>query len=200
MKLLVDASPDQQRRVIETMPPFEMLKFDADFETWAHANQLPPNEDGWRVWMMLAGRGFGKTRAGAEWICRLAAGKPKLRIALVGATIAEGRSIMVEGVSGVLRIAKAHRRRVSWEPSLSKLTWPNGSEAQLFSGDKADGLRGPEHDFAWCAAASGHAGRRRGRGAATLGAAGQSGRGCLLYHWRGRQRRVERPTGTDRRI
>src|SRR4051812_5063633 len=60
------------------------------------------------------------------------------------------RTITVEGVSGVLGVAKAHRRKLVWEPSLGRLKWPNGSEAALFSGDNADGLRGPEHDFAWC--------------------------------------------------
>jgi phage terminase large subunit-like protein len=126
-----------------------MLAWDADFEEWAHRNQLPPNGEGWRVWLMMAGRGFGKTRAGAEWIFRLADGRPKTSIALVGATIADARSIMVEGVSGLLSIARRYRRRLRWEPSLGRIKWPNGSEAQLFSGDSADGLRGPEHDFAW---------------------------------------------------
>ena len=71
------------------------MKLDADFEMWANANQLPPNGEAWRTWLMMAGRGFGKTRAGAEWIHRLADGRPNIRIALVGATIAEARSIMV---------------------------------------------------------------------------------------------------------
>ena len=127
-----------------------MLKLDADFETWAHANQLPPSGEGWRVWLMRAGRGFGKTRAGAEWIYRLAEGKAGVRIALVGGTIAEARSIMVEGVSGLLSVARRCRRRLNWEPSLGRLNWPNGSQAVLFSGESPDGLRGPEHDFAWC--------------------------------------------------
>jgi len=98
---------------------------------------------------MLAGRGFGKTRAGSEWIFRLANARPKVRIALVGATIAEARSIMVEGVSGLITVARQYRRKLNWEPSIGRLSWPNGSEARLFSGDNADGLRGPEHDFAW---------------------------------------------------
>jgi phage terminase large subunit-like protein len=149
-RLLVDASPEAQARAIASMSPLDALKFDADFETWAHRNQLPPPEDGWRVWLMMAGRGFGKTRAGAEWICRLAAGKAGVRIALVGANIADARSVMVEGVSGILKVSRAHRRRVKWEPSLNRLTWPNGSVAELYSGDNADGLRGPEFDFAWC--------------------------------------------------
>jgi phage terminase large subunit-like protein len=98
---------------------------------------------------MMAGRGFGKTRAGAEWIHRLAAQRSGLRIALIGASIDETRRIMVEGVSGLLSIARRQRRRIHWEPSLGRLKWPNGSQAELFSGDHPDGLRGPEHDFAW---------------------------------------------------
>jgi phage terminase large subunit-like protein len=150
MAILKNSTEEQQRRAIERLTVDDALKLDADFETWAHKNQLPPGGEGWRTWLMLAGRGFGKTRAGAEWIFRLAIGKPKVRIALVGATIADARSIMVEGVSGLLTIARRYRRRLHWEPSLSRLSWPNGSEAQLFSGDSADGLRGPENDFAWC--------------------------------------------------
>ena len=149
MEALTNASEEHQRRIIAKLSVDDALKLDADFETWAHRNQLPPNGQGWRVWLMMAGRGFGKTRAGAEWIFRLANGRPKVRIALVGATIADARSIMVEGVSGLISVARRYRRRLSWEPSLSRLKWPNGSEAQLFSGDNADGLRGPEHEFAW---------------------------------------------------
>jgi phage terminase large subunit-like protein len=149
MAILRDADEEVQRRAIARMTPEHALKFDADFETWVHRNQLPPNGEGWRVWLMMAGRGFGKTRAGAEWIFRLANGKPGVRVALVGATIADARSIMVEGVSGMLNVARRYRRRLGWEPSLGRLRWPNGSEAQLFSGDNGNGLRGPEHDFAW---------------------------------------------------
>jgi phage terminase large subunit-like protein len=147
--ILQAATEEQQRRAIESLTVEDALKLDADFEMWAHENQLPPSAEGWRTWLMMAGRGFGKTRAGAEWIFRLANGRPKVRIALVGATIADARSIMVEGVSGLLTIARRYRRRLTWEPSLGRLRWPNGSEAQLFSGDNADGLRGPEHDFGW---------------------------------------------------
>ncbi len=148
--MMAKATEEQQRKVIEQATPEHLLKWDADFEHWAHENQLPPNGEGWRTWLMMAGRGFGKTRAGAEWIFRLANARPGVRIALVGATIADARSIMVEGVSGLLSVARHNRRRLNWEPSLGRLKWPNGSEAQLFSGDNADGLRGPEHDFAWC--------------------------------------------------
>lgn len=149
MALLADATAEQQRKIIEKATFERLLKWDADFEQWAHENQLPPNGEGWRTWLMMAGRGFGKTRAGAEWIFRLANSRPGVRIALVGGTIHEARSVMVEGVSGLLSVARRFRKKMRWEPSNSRLAWPNGSEAHLFSGDNADGLRGPEHDFAW---------------------------------------------------
>jgi phage terminase large subunit-like protein len=148
-KWLRKADPDELGRFAAKVTPTDLLQLDAWFELWAHKGQLPPNGEGWRVWLMMAGRGFGKTRAGAEWIYRLANSRPGVRIALVGATIADARAIMVEGVSGLLAVARHHSGRINWEPSLGRLTWPNGSEAQLFSGDNAHGLRGPEHDFAW---------------------------------------------------
>jgi phage terminase large subunit-like protein len=146
---LQGATQEQVAKFIERMTLADLLQLDAWFELWAHKSQLPPLGEGWRVWLMMAGRGFGKTRAGAEWIHRLASGKRGLRIALVGASIGDARSIMVEGVSGLLAVAKHNRSRLMWEPSLGRLKWSNGSEAQLFSGDHADGLRGPEHDFVW---------------------------------------------------
>ena len=148
-RMLAQATEEQQRRALDGATAESLLKYDADFETWAHRNQLPPNGEGWRTWLMMAGRGFGKTRAGAEWIFRLANGKPGVRVALVGATIGDARTIMVEGVSGLVTVARRYRRKLSWEPSLGRLRWPNGSEAMLFSGDNADGLRGPEFDFGW---------------------------------------------------
>src|SRR4051794_15195419 len=93
MALLKNASEEQQRRTLNSATAGTLLNFDADFETWAHENQLPPKTEGWRIWLMMAGRGFGKTRAGAEWIYRLASGKAGVRVALVGATIADARSI-----------------------------------------------------------------------------------------------------------
>jgi phage terminase large subunit-like protein len=145
---LSKATAEEQRKAIRFATVEQLIAWDADFEEWAHKNQLPPNGEGWRTWLMMAGRGFGKTRAGAEWIFKLANIRP-VSIALIGATISEARSIMVEGVSGLLSIGHRHRKRLRWEPSLGRLTWPNGSEAKLFSGDNADGLRGPEHEFAW---------------------------------------------------
>ena len=148
MERLAELSPEQQREWLSRCSPPDLLILDAAFEAWANKAQLEPNGEGWRVWLMMAGRGFGKTRAGAEWIHALALARAK-RIALVGATIDEARAVMVEGKSGLLSVARRQRVQVRWEPSLHKLTWPQGSVAQLFSGDNPDGLRGPEHHFAW---------------------------------------------------
>ena len=142
--------PARQRKMIKSMSPAELLELDADFELYADDGQQPPETEGWRVWLMLAGRGFGKTRAGAEWVNALAR-KRGQRIALVAASIDEARSVMVEGASGLLAVARKHRTKVKWEPSLKQITWTtSGSIAHLYSGDHADGLRGPEHGFAWC--------------------------------------------------
>ncbi|MBX9896728.1 MAG: terminase family protein [Qipengyuania sp.] len=110
--------------------------------------QRPPPGD-WRVWLALAGRGFGKTWMGAHWVCSLAAAHPGARIALVGATMAEARAVMVEGESGVLAVARAEARP-RFDASLARLAWPGGASARLFSGANPDRLRGFQHHFAWC--------------------------------------------------
>ena len=145
-----------RRRIIAKMSWQDVVETDADYERWLHESQQEPADKGWRTWLMMAGRGFGKTRAGAEWVHKIARSRPNLRIALVGASIDEARRIMVEGVSGVLGVSRRKSGRPKWEPSVGRLTWPNGSQAQLFSGDSPDGLRGPEHDIAWCSAATGY--------------------------------------------
>ncbi len=114
---------------------------------WARPGQYPPPGD-WRVWLVLAGRGYGKTRMGAEWVRGAAEADPRLRIALVAATMAEARAVMVEGESGLLAIAP-RGRRPKFEPSLRRLTWPNGAMAQIFSAAEPEGLRGPQHHLAW---------------------------------------------------
>jgi phage terminase large subunit-like protein len=115
---------------------------------WARPEQLPPPGD-WRTWLILAGRGFGKTRAGAEWVRQIAESVADARIALVAANLAEARSVMVEGQSGLLAIAPEDSRP-QWEPSLRRLRWPGGAQAVLFSAAEPEGLRGPEHSHAWC--------------------------------------------------
>ena len=99
--------------------------------------------------MLLAGRGFGKTRTGAEWVRAFAEATPGARIALVAASLHEARQVMVEGESGLLAIAP-DALRPDYESSLRRLTWPNGAVATLYSAAEPDSLRGPEHQAAWC--------------------------------------------------
>ncbi|OAN53540.1 MULTISPECIES: DNA-packaging protein [unclassified Sphingobium] len=113
----------------------------------ARPGQLPPAGD-WRIWLMMAGRGFGKTRAGAEWVRAIAEGDPAARIALVGATLGEARSVMVEGASGLLSVAPWWARPV-YAPALRKLTWPNGAVAMLFGAAEPESLRGPQFSHGW---------------------------------------------------
>jgi len=160
MQALADAPKEQKVALMSKLTVSDALGFDADFESWAHEAQLPPRSEGWRTWLLMAGRGFGKTRAGAEWVEAMARSRPGVRIALVGATMDEARRVMVEGVSGVISVARRLGHKVIWEPSLGRLKWPNGSEAQLFSGDNPEGMRGPEHDIAWGVANSGRRCRR----------------------------------------
>ncbi len=115
---------------------------------WAHAGQLPPEGD-WLGWLILAGRGFGKTRAGAEWVRQIAESDPQARIALVGASLGEARGVMVEGESGLLALAP-RGQRPRFEPSKRQLRWPSGAQATLYSAGEPESLRGPQHSHAWC--------------------------------------------------
>lgn len=119
-----------------------------DWRLWARPSQLPRPGD-WRVWLLLAGRGFGKTRTGAELVRARLGARQARRIALVAPTAADARDVMVEGESGLLAIAPP-RDRPLYEPSKRRVTWPNGAVATLFSADEPGRLRGPQHDFAWC--------------------------------------------------
>lgn len=137
----------------------ELARLLDDWTFTARADQWPPTQDDgappWRVWLMLGGRGAGKTRAGAEWVKGLALGQPDFsprplsRIALVGETIADVREVMVEGVSGLRAIhKKADRPR--WETTRRRLVWNNGAIAQAFSAEDPESLRGPQFHAAWC--------------------------------------------------
>jgi phage terminase large subunit-like protein len=109
-------------------------------------NQRPPAGD-WTIWVILAGRGFGKTHAGAEWVHGLAATSAR-RFALVAPTLDVARSVMVEGESGLLsRVPPG--MALTWQPHSKRLLWSNGSEARLYSGAEPDALRGGQFDFAW---------------------------------------------------
>ncbi len=115
----------------------------ADLEFRPRDAQSP--EGDWSTWLVLAGRGFGKTRTGAEWVDWVATNCAGSRIALVGVTMADARSVMVEGDAGLLAV----NPQIVYQPGLRRLTWANGSVAMLYSAEEPGSLRGPAFHFAW---------------------------------------------------
>jgi phage terminase large subunit-like protein len=117
-----------------------------DWKYWRRPSQAEPAGD-WDVWLVMAGRGFGKTRTGAEWVKqRIEEGAR--RVALVGRASADVRDVMVEGESGILS-CYPRDQRPNYEPSKRRITWPNGAIATCYSVKEPDQLRGPQHDTAW---------------------------------------------------
>src|ERR1019366_9478820 len=123
---------------------------------FARPEQVAPPGN-WPVWLVIAGRGFGKTRTGSEWIReKIKAGAE--RVGLIGPTAADARDVMVEGESGILACSWEHDRDVkgskvgipTYEPSKRRVTWGNGATASLFSAEEPDRLRGPQHSVVWC--------------------------------------------------
>jgi phage terminase large subunit-like protein len=143
-----DAAEWRMRLDKQLEPPEREALDSWHWEVWGRDEQHPP-EGPWRVWLISAGRGFGKTRAGAEWVRNLARHDPDARIALVGASLTEVRNVMVEGESGVLA-ASPGALEPEYEPSLRRLQWPNGAQAFLYSAGEPESLRGPQHSHAWC--------------------------------------------------
>lgn len=125
-----------------------------EWQVWARDDQMPP-EGQWTTWLMLGGRGAGKTRAGAEWVRGMALGRrpfasePAGRIALIGQTLKDVREVMVEGVSGLMGV-HAWNERPRHEVSRRRLVWANGTVAEMFSAEEPDSLRGPQFAAAWC--------------------------------------------------
>ncbi len=140
------ADEERETFIDKAVPDFPALS--RDWRFWARPGQLPP-EGGWRTWVVLAGRGFGKTRTGAEWVREAAEADGASRIALVGATASDARAVMVEGESGILAVAPPNARP-NWEPSRRRLVWKNGAQAFLYSAEEPAQLRGPQHHIAWC--------------------------------------------------
>ncbi|HEY0625223.1 MAG TPA: terminase family protein [Allosphingosinicella sp.] len=167
--LVEDLDEAQRARLYSEMSLDELWGTEAGWLNWAHQGQRAPDAcaDGseWRTWVIMAGRGFGKTLAGSQWVLEQVRGfsgaegtdadpRPlpqaggELRIALVGATADEARRVMVEGKSGLLNVAAPWID--DWHPSRRLLRFVTGAEATLFSGASPEALRGPEHHFAWC--------------------------------------------------
>lgn len=135
-------------QALKSLTPEQQEELLHDWRFWARPEQLPPPGD-WRIWLILTGRGWGKTRTGAEWVRAQVRSGAAGRIALVAPTAADARDVMVEGESGILSLGP-DAERPHYEPSKRRLTWPNGALATLYSADEPERLRGPQHDAAWC--------------------------------------------------
>lgn len=141
---IAELSPEDRERALEGVDQQTLL---TDWSFWSRPSQLEPPDDWWTVWAVVAGRGFGKTRIGAEFV-REKASIPNTRIALVARTAADARDVMVEGESGILNIDPLLTRE-NYSPSNRRITWPNGSIATTFSADTPDQVRGPQFHYAW---------------------------------------------------
>ena len=145
---LADLPPDSRAHALSRLTEAQAAELLHDWRGfWARPEQLAPEGD-WLVWMVLAGRGYGKTRVGAEWVREEVETGRARRIALVAETAADARDVMVEGPSGLLSIFPP-ADRPTYEPSKRRLTWKNGAVATLYNGTEPDQLRGPQHDLAW---------------------------------------------------
>ncbi len=137
----------QARDYVAGLTSEEAAHLRFDWRVFRRPAQEPPDWN-WRVWLILAGRGFGKTRTGAEWIREQVRTGQAGRIALVGRTAADVRDTMIEGDSGILSITP-DAERPTYIGSKRRLTWPNGAMAVAYSAEEPDRLRGPNHDLAW---------------------------------------------------
>ncbi len=146
-------SAKERSKVLGDLSDAELQALDTDWAFWGRPDQQLPPEP-WNIWLLLAGRGFGKTRTGSEAIRLLVEGRTPLskgrysKVAIIGETAADVRDVMIEGPSGLLTSTpKSHRPL--YEPSKRRITWPNGAYASLYNATEPDQLRGPQFDLAW---------------------------------------------------
>ncbi len=157
LKLLCGAGLTEPYLQQESLPA--QVRLHSDFATFAHPHQEQRNagNDGgpWTTWLILGGRGAGKTRVGAEWVRAMVHAMPPYAdrghrcVALVGETEHDVREVMIEGSSGLLQTSPSSQRPV-WIPTRRRLEWPNGAVGQIFSAEDPESLRGPQFDAAWC--------------------------------------------------
>lgn len=147
--------PEPERNsLLKSLKPDEADALLYRWSFWGRPEQFAPDGDDWFTWLILAGRGWGKTRTGAEWVRSQVCGPTPLgrgkssRVAIVAETAADARDVMVEGASGILDVHPKDFRPI-YEPSKRRLTWPNGAVATLYNAVEPDQLRGPQHDLAW---------------------------------------------------
>lgn len=149
--------PERIRAALASLTDDQCEALLHDWRFLARVEQLPPDGDDWQTWLILAGRGSGKTRTGAEWVREQVKSGVK-RMHLIAPTASDARDVMVEGESGLLSVCWAGDRSVtgeplgrpSYEPSKRRLTWANGAIATLFSAEEPERLRGPQCEAIWC--------------------------------------------------
>ena len=150
-------SPHERIAFLAELKSGKLERWLHDWPQFSHRHQQPPaaaqGGGAWRTWLILGGRGAGKTRAGAQWVRALALGELPYaaaggRIALIGESEHEVREVMIEGVSGLLAVHQPHERPM-WIPSRRRVEWDNGTVAQAFSADDPESLRGPQFHAAW---------------------------------------------------
>jgi phage terminase large subunit-like protein len=136
---------DELEDYLSSLTDDEAAALEYDWEFLARPNQIAPDGE-WSGWLVLAGRGFGKTRTGAEWVRQIKDTIP--RIGMIAPTAADVRDVMVEGESGIMAISPPWDKPL-YEPSKRRLTWDNGAQAALYSADEPERLRGPQHGALW---------------------------------------------------
>jgi phage terminase large subunit-like protein len=138
----------ERRLVLRGLSKAQVAEFTTRWFGFENDGQRDPAGD-WRIWLIRAGRGFGKTRAGSEWVSEVARSNGDARIALVAATQVDGQRVMIEGPSGLLAVAR-HGEAPHWAKGKRELRFSSGAVATLYSAEAGEELRGPEHHFAWC--------------------------------------------------
>ena len=147
---------DQVKEALSQLSPKQLESLHHDWSFWARPEQVEPKGD-WNTWFINAGRGFGKTRAGVEWV-REQVKKGHKRIAAVAATNSDIERVMVKGESGFLSVCwsgdKTYKGKEmgypEWSPTKRTLTWANGAKVEFYSAEEPERLRGPQFSAAWC--------------------------------------------------
>jgi phage terminase large subunit-like protein len=154
---LRDLPPDRAKELLSKLTPKQATDLKYNWEFWARPEQMAPLGNDWNVWFINAGRGFGKTRAGVEWV-REQVKLGKKRIAAVASTNSDIERVMVKGESGFLNCCFAGDKTYKgkemgfpeWSPTKRSLSWANGAKVEFYSAEEPERLRGPQFEAAWC--------------------------------------------------
>ena len=147
-ELMRKLPPERKKELIDSLPPSTAEVLLYDWFLWARDKQIRPEGRDWSIWILNCGRGFGKTRVGAETVRMWAEENPGTRIVIVGRTSGEAKSICVEGESGILAVSPSWFYP-TWKSSKGELIWPNGSVARVYTAEKPDKFRGEQCQFLW---------------------------------------------------